>query len=571
MIVRDRYLPRAGAAALGALLLATPMAHAVEPPPPPIYNSADAVKDANASKPPVTPERPPVPVIQQSDELAPGGADGRKILVRDVQVDGADFLDAKALSGVLNPYRNRELTIAEIGRVANRVTALLRQQGYLVARAYVAKQEIQNGVLVITVIAGQYGKFVMKNHSLVRDSVLQGIFDEIKDFPVQVTKEGLEQAMLSVNDLPGARMPVVSIERGETQGTSDFIVETPAANRLGGYVSADNYGSPLTGKNRLSAGLDINSPTGFGDKLMIGGITTNGAGLQNGRAAYDIPLFVSGLRGEVAVSKTTYVLGDGYAALSANGAAMSAEGTLLFTAARGRSDSLYLSLNFASRRLHDDVAATATSIAKRTRVGTMSVQEEHYGTLFGLNSYTNISGSVTFGRLQFDDPTQRSLNWAGADTEGDYSKAGAALSEVLAFNQRWSLAGNVRAQKSLRKNLDGSEQLSISGASAIKAYPDGVIGDNGYLVNAELKYALSPGKQLSQSLSLVADYAAVAPQNGAYTMIGRVAISDVGLAYAVSHRYFFGRLDLIETTGSQSETSAYNHRFKVLALLGGRY
>jgi hemolysin activation/secretion protein len=561
---------RGGAIALLCLQLAASKAYCAEPQLPP-YTSADAVKAAEAAKPPSLPERPPEAVVRESEELEPVGSGGRKILVEDLRVEGAEFLDAKALEATLNPYRHRELTLGEINRVASRVTALLRQQGYLVARAYVPKQDLRDGVLTLTVIAGQYGKFVMKNHSLVRDSVLQGIFDEVRDFPVQVTKEGLEQAMLMTNDLPGARMPVVSIERGEAPGTSDFVVETPASNRLGAYVSVDNYGSPLTGKDRLSAGLSVNSPTGFGDKLAVDGMTSNGAGLQNGRVAYDIPLFVTGLRGELAVSKTTYVLGDAYAPLSATGAATSAEGNLLYTAARGRSDSLYLLLGVASRRMHDDVGATSTSIAKRARVGWFGVQEEHYGKLFGFDAYRNISATLTAGRLQFDDPAQRAANWAGADTEGDYSKFGVALSEILAFDRRWSLAGNIRAQKSLRKNLDGSEQLSVSGASGIKAYPDGVIGDNGYLVNAELKYALSPSSPVAQSLSLIADYASVSPQNGAYTTIHRVAISDVGVAYAVTHRYFYGKLDLVETTGSAIETKTYNHRFKVLALLGGRF
>ncbi len=69
---------------------------------------------------------------------------------------------------------------------------------------------------------------------------------------------------------------------------------------------------------------------------------------------------------------------------------------------------------------------------------------------------------------------------------------------------------------------------------------------------------------------MFADYAAVSPQNGGYTTVGRVAISDVGLGYAVSQRYFFGQLQFVQTTGSQSETSPYNHEFKVLALIGAR-
>src|SRR5262249_48342824 len=146
-----------------------------------------------------------------------------------------------------------------------------------------------------------------------------------------------EWAMLTVNDLPGARLPVVNIERGQEPGTADFVVETPAANRLAAYVMADNYGSPLTGKNPLSAGMDVTSTIGVGDKLFINGLPSNGAGLRNGRAGYAFPLSSGGgLRGEAAVSKTTYVLGGPYAPLDATGEATAVEGSLLFTALHSR-------------------------------------------------------------------------------------------------------------------------------------------------------------------------------------------------------------------------------------------
>jgi len=44
----------------------------------------------------------------------------------------------------------------------------------MVARAFVPKQNIQDGVLLIKVVAGKYGKFQMKNSSLLKDERLQG-------------------------------------------------------------------------------------------------------------------------------------------------------------------------------------------------------------------------------------------------------------------------------------------------------------------------------------------------------------------------------------------------------------
>jgi len=111
-------------------------------------------------------------------------------------------------------------------------------------------------------------------------NVCKGIFEQTKSKSGIVTKEGLERSILLVNDTPGARMPRVSISAGAEPGTSDFLVETEAADRVQGYVMADNYGSRFTGENRVTGELYINSPFGIGDRISLKGTTTKAAGLQ---------------------------------------------------------------------------------------------------------------------------------------------------------------------------------------------------------------------------------------------------------------------------------------------------
>lgn len=536
-------------------------------------NSGSVLKDVLPPKgpEPLRPEAPPAPVITQEADTPLTLAEGQTLFIRDFQVDGAAFLDAEQLAAVLAPYRGRELSMNEINEAANRVTVLCRSQGYLVARAYVPKQNIQDGVLLIKVIAGQYGSFLIKNHSLVDDFLLQGTFDASKDDSAIVTRDGLERPMLLVSDMPGARLPTVSIGPGSAPGTSDFVVETEAAERLAGYLVADNYGSRFTGKNRLSFGADLNSPFGIADRLSISGLTSQGGGLQNGRAVYAFPLSYNGLRGEIAAGKTTYKLGDEYADLDATGVADVFEGTLSYPLRRSREDNIYLSLNFAGKRLKDEIAATSTTIAKRAKVATLTLQRETYGSLFGYSTYLNLSGALTVGRLEFDDDAQKAANKAGADTAGNYGKLNFTVTGNLAFDNTWSLGGSVRLQQALNKNLDGSEQLSISGPNGIRSYPDGVTGDNGYLVNLEVKYALPAVIGIEHAVSVFADYGAGRPEDGGYTTVGWVSISDAGVAYTAADKTFFGRLQLAQTLGEHHEISSYNNKFKVQAQIGLRF
>ena len=541
------------------------------PPPTPDYNISDAVKDANAPK--ELPKQPPpgAPVILQEKDAPQTEANGPKILVRDFRVEGAEFIEPEDLQRVLGPYRNRELTIGQINEVANRLTVLCRNRGYLVARAFVPKQEMHDGVLVIKLVAGKYGKFQIKDSSRVHSEFLQGMFEAARSNSPIVTRESLERTMLLVGDMPGARTPEVSISAGSEPGTSDFTVAVNSSDVLNGYVLADNFGSRFTGKDRLSAGLDLNSPFGIGDKIALSGMSTSAAGLQNARLAYDFPLTHDGLRGEFAAWRTTYKLGAEFENLNANGVADAVEGTLSYPLRRTRDDSIYVSMTLADKYLRDDTAVPVTTIAKRAKVAVLGLQNDSYGRLFGLNSFVSIGGSLTLGKLKFSDEMQAKLNQRGADTAGHYRKLNLSYNGLLSFTSKWSLATSLRAQESLNKNLDGSEQLSISGVGGIKSYPDGVTNDNGVLLGAELKYALPALGALNQTSGMFANYGEVSPAHGSYTTVRKVAISDAGFAYDASFKNAFGRAQVARTTGSQKETSPDNHEWKALVLLGARF
>lgn len=548
-----------------ALSLAAPLAHAAG------YDIGDAVKGTLA---PPTPEprqpKAPAPVIIQQQEAPLALPGGETLFVRAFRVEGPEPLPAE-LESTLAPYRNRALSMAEIDEAASRITLLYRAQGLLVAHAYVPKQDASDGTLLVRVVPGHYGRFTLNNASRVGDAQLQKTFDRLAQGGEAVHRDDLERAMLLASDLPGAGLPLLSISPGQAPGSSDFLVDTPAEATINGYAMADNYGSRFTGKDRLSAGLDFNSPLGLGDKLSLAAMTTKGAGLQNGRLAYSAPLGSDGLRAELAATRTIYSLGEEYADLDATGTATIYEATFSYPLKRTREDSLYLSLNLASKHLRDDIEVLDSSVAKRDDVATLALRNERFGTLFGLPLYTRLEGSLSHGRLRFDDAEQRAFDRAGADTQGAFSKLNLSAVGNLAFDAHWSLTARLGVQESLGKNLDGVEQFSASGTSGIKAYPDGVTGDNGYLAGLELKYALAPIAGLVQSVGLFTDYGRVSPENQPDIGTDPIAISDIGLGYYLSYGIAFAGVQVARTLGNHDATEDYNDDTRVLAQVGVQF
>jgi hemolysin activation/secretion protein len=533
--------------------------------------------------------------VRQSDEtrknapLPPGGTapvlpplveppftlkDNTKLLVRAFKVDGDNPIGDDELRPILSPYEHRKLTLAEIYEAADKVTTLYRTQGYLVAKAYVPAQDARGGVLRLKILPGKYGAVTLKNESLVRDSFVQGVIDHALAPSPFIHQDELERAMLLLSDLPGAALPRVTIGRGQQPETSDFTFSVPEARRFDGYLLGDNFGSPFTGRNRVTGGLNVNSPLGFGDRLSAFGIVSDDSHLVNGRIAYSAPLGYSGLRGEIAAYRTTYTLGGIYQDLDATGTADAVSATLSYPLLRQRDESLTISGNYTHKALNDNIFGI--SIANRNMdLGTAAISRDTSGALIGLPLVTSTTFSFTAGNVDFPDPVQRALNIAGVDTAGTFAKLDLTFNATVAFSDKLSLNTSVKAQKSLLGNLDSSEQLGLTGYYGVRSYDEGLAGDSGYLVTPELKFALPDIRNYRHSLGVFTDVGGVWLENASFTVLQKpyTQLNAVGLGYYATYDYSPARQLLLKAQvahsyGSNDGAQSYDRGTKGLLQVG---
>jgi len=565
--------------ALQAILAAAPPALAQNAAPVLPYNIGDAVRGADEARRGAPATRPAgVPVLPQLVEPQFTLNDNETLFVRRFKLEGPNLVDEAQVREILAPYEKRKLTLAKIYEAADKITTLYRNQGYLVAKAYVPAQDARGGVLRIKLVPGRYGAITIKNASLVRDEYLQGVIDHARAASPFIHKDELERAMLLMSDLPGAGMPRVAIGPGQRPETSDFVFGVPEGRRVDGYILGDNFGSPYTGRDRLSGGLNVNSPLGVGDRFSAFGIVSNTGDLKNGRLAYSLPLGYDGLRAEIAAFRTTYVLGGAYADLGATGTADAISGTLTYALRRQRDDSITIFGNYTYKLLNDNVLGT--SFAERTiDLGTAGITRDTVGALVGLPLTTSTTFSFTSGYVNFPNPLQAAANIAGVDTVGNYARINLYFSSILALSEKLSLSTSFRAQKALsRKNLDSSEQMSLTGYWGVRSYDEGLAGDSGYLITPELKYALPDVLRYRHAVGVFTDVGAVWLANGSYTTTQKsyTQLNDVGLGYYGSYEYLPGRFLLLraqvaQTYGSDTGAQIYDKRTKGLVQIGLTY
>ncbi|PVX35499.1 hemolysin activation/secretion protein [Janthinobacterium sp. 78] len=473
--MKKQQLPRRNtvAMALGvALIHFSPAAQAQVPP--------DAGQTLQQLQPPIAAPRESQPLKIQapldSAPIAPGGA---AVILNTVKLSGNSVFSEETLRAALGDVTGKTFDLAGLRGLAQRITDVYQAGGYPFARAILPPQDLANGDLRIEVIEGRYGVVQAQGDDSVLAQQATAFLDGLLPGSV-IASAPLERAALLLDDLPGIQTSA-TMRPGTQAGTGDLIVQIARDQRVRGDIGLDNAGSRYTGKNRVRANVDINSPFLLGDQLTVRALLSEEK-LWLGSLGYSLPLGTSGLRGNVGYSHTSYELAKEFASLHANGTAKVASAGLSYPILRSQKANLTLIATYQSKDLHDNRDSTRTYESKSSQSMPLALQFDYRDAFDGI---TYGSASWTPGKLKLD---------AGLTAVDDYKSNGRFHKVNLDVVRLQSLpAGfNLMAHLSWQqanKNLDSSEKLSLGGASGVRAYPSGeATGDEGGLAQLELRY-----------------------------------------------------------------------------------
>lgn len=483
---------------------------------------------------------------------------GKKILVKDFIFDGNNHIVNDELNTLLSEYKNKELNFAEMQNIASIVTKLYRDKGYFVARAYIPKQNIieNANVLKISVIEGHYGEFKLHNESNVKTSIVQGMLDNAKARDNVVSTDTLERSMLIINDTPGVIVTRADVKPGEQVGSSDFIIETQPTAIYDGYLVGDNTGSKFTGKNRLMAGVNLNSPFKIGDRFSISGLISSGADIKNYKVGYEVPLMSNGLKGQVSYSKTNYnlvKLGQATPDGIYDGYMSTIEAGISYPIIRTRMENLNFTTTYSNKELKDYYDE---AIAKNREINSAKVGIDYTinHTLLGFDSVSKVETFYTLGKLDIKDKESKDADKAGVNNQGTYSKVNLNLGNEILFNPIYSFNTNVKTQYALNnKNLDGSEDFTFGGMEGVKVFSDGEQNvENAIMLNMEFQIKLPEIQTLNHKVGFFYDVATGDMSDSSKdTQFKRRTLQDAGIGYYVNYKNTFTKLQIARVIGSE--------------------
>jgi hemolysin activation/secretion protein len=427
---------------------------------------------------------PTIRLEQSATPPSTPGADGVKILVKSLQVTGAQLYSEAELIAVTGFTPGSELSLTELRAMAFKITEYYRKAGYFVAQAYLPAQDIKDNAVTIAVLEGRYGNITLRNQTNLSDAQAHRLVSGLNSGDIIAT-EPLENRLLLLSDLPGVKVSSTLVP-GASLGTSDLIVNVEPGQRVTGSIDADNAGSRYTGEYRLGATVNLNNPLGQGDVASLR-VLTSGSGLNYARASYQMQ-FGKATAG-VAYSKLNYKLGREFAPLRARGTADVASIFGSYPLNRSRNDNLNVGLNYDYKKFQDRVDSTSSVTDKKAQVLTASLYGDHRDTLGG-GGITAYALNVSAGNINILTPVALAADAATARTNGGFNKVSYRASRLQNLGGPFSLYAGINGQVA-SKNLDVSEKMELGGMNAVRAYPEGeAYADQGYVVTLEARMQL---------------------------------------------------------------------------------
>jgi hemolysin activation/secretion protein len=433
--------------------------------------------------------REPAPSV-----AAQPGVEAVRFMVREIRFTKSEILSADELEAVAQEFRGRELSLADLQKLAARINELYKRKGVVTAQAVVPPQDVTTGVVTIRLVEGRLGKVRIKGNDSTDDSYVTARLglkpEELMDLAT------LEAALVRFNRINDAQLRV-ELAPGERFATTDLSVLMTEPPRHDLRLTYDNMGSAATGRERSGISYLNRSVLGFRDDLSIS--ATRARGQFSRSVSYGFAFNTWGGRASLGYFDDQTAIKNGPLA------------TLLIT---GASVARVFSLRqptIVDNRMQVDIVAGAKTRRSYNWIDKVLLQrtdteDRNLGVeaqLFDAQSNWFASYVRTDGHA---DVTQREK----------YRIERGTLRHNHNLSDRVSFRGNLSWQSTRQVLLPSSEQFFIGGEGSVRGYPVGVYsGDTGETLNLELHHPLLSASADTGGLGatgfLFADYGRTRP------------------------------------------------------------
>ena len=415
-----------------------------------------------------------------------------KTMIKRFILDGVNLLVAKDFDKVLKKYRDKDLSMTELKKIADELTGVYRSKGFVTTLVYLPAQDIANNTVEFKITEGQIGDIKVEGGKYAKAKSIQDRVVVEKGQVMDYRK--LESNLRTINRQPDRTIKAV-LAPGTQPGTSDILFKVDKENSPHHFwTDYSNRGTSYTGRNRFGLGYTNNNLFGIEDSLTVRGIFGDKNNVYTANVDYNLP-----------VSRYDTRLGAYYAHSHAD-----IGGQFRILSPEGRADlwGIYASHPWFDKTIVDEPTGATMNLSSNLTAGfdSVSVRNKLLGNETSHDELRVLKAGISFdekdenGRSLLGVEINRGLpKFAGSmgkndasasrlDAGGDFTKymfSIGRISQIPAFKS--TFVASLRYQFT-QDPLVNYEQMSLGGADSVRGFPENdYLADKGWLATGEIR------------------------------------------------------------------------------------
>ncbi|MEM9150379.1 MAG: ShlB/FhaC/HecB family hemolysin secretion/activation protein [Cyanobacteria bacterium P01_F01_bin.3] len=442
----------------------------------------------------ITPLPEPAPVLPENEPAptpTPATPSNGEVLVNEVQVIGSSVFGDAEFDPIFSNYEGRNLGLRELRQIADDVTQLYLESGYITSRAILSEQTIVDGIVQVRVVEGSLENIQVEGTERLANYVRDRINLANR---TPLNQINLESQLQLLRADPLIDRIEASLRAGTGEGQSQLIVRVSEPPAFSGRAVFDTNSPPSVGVARMGIEANYNNALGLGDQLSLSAYRTTTGGSNTYGITYKVPLNAMNGTLQMRYLPSSFEITDPEIAstLDVSGSSDTYELTYRQPIIRQPNEELALSLGFRQRSgetLISDVVIDST----RTSVfqfGQDYLRRDQSGA-WGLRSQFNL-GTGLFDATTRDDGLADGefFSWLGQ----------VQRAQVINPDNLLLIQGSLQLAS---ESLLGADQFIIGGPSSVRGYSQNArFGDNGFRASVEDRVTVQRNEDGSPALQL---------------------------------------------------------------------
>jgi hemolysin activation/secretion protein len=417
-----------------------------------------------------------------------------RIQVKKIEVTGSTLFSQQELQSILAEKmisaQPETVALSDLQDVANQITQLYLERGFLTSRAVLQPQLVKEGIVTIAVVEGKLADIQIEGLESLRAGYIRSRLQQRLGTPLNARK--LEEKLRLLKSDPLLESVESSLRPGRKPGESILRVKVKEADRWQAALSTNNYSQSSLQPEKSQMTTTYRNITGLGDELSLSSsmpldsTAFEQESLRNYDIAYRMP--VNAMNGALQVQATVddkTITESAFAALGIRNRSERYSIGFRQPLVRSVRQEFALSLHFKAEKtqsfLFDDIPFAFGSSADDQGITQTRILEfgQDYSRRDSLGVW-NLRSSLNFGLDVLEATSQ-----AGATPDGQF------FSWQVQGQRVQKLGGGslLIAQGALQLSPDSllsSQQFELGGGQSVRGFRQNArLGDNGWRVSLE--------------------------------------------------------------------------------------